>query len=135
MPYKDPEVLKAYKLAHSRLPKERAKQKARRDAPGYKEHMDPIKRTSMLRKRYGITHEDYERMLARQSGGCAVCHTTVPGNRHRHFDVDHDHTTGLVRGLLCRHCNVTLGCYENNQDLFILFQAYLNEFDPKIKKG
>lgn len=135
MPFKDPNTAKAYKLAHSRLPKERAKQKARRDTPGYKKYIDPIKRSSMLRRRYGITQDDYQRMLDRQNGGCAVCHTTVPGNRCQYFDVDHDHTTGLVRGLLCRHCNVTLGCYENNQDLFVLFQAYLSEYDPKGMKG
>lgn len=134
MPYKDPEQSKAYKFAHSRLPKQRAIQKARRDTPGFKDYMDPIKRTSMLRKRYGLTQDDYQRMLDRQNGGCAVCHTTVTGGRNRYFDVDHDHETGLVRGLLCRRCNITLGHYECFQNMAQMFEAYLHEYDPKGKK-
>jgi hypothetical protein len=140
MPYKDPDQSKAYKLAHSRLPKQRAIQKARRDTPGYKEYIDPLKRTSMLRLRYGITQGDYQQMLDRQHGGCAVCHTTVTGNRNQYFDVDHDHKTGAVRGLLCRRCNITLGYYETAQELFTQLEAYLGahhlEYDPKgVKNG
>jgi len=53
-------------------------------------------------KQLGVTDADYERMLAAQGDGCAIC-----GNppRTRRLHVDHDHKTGAVRGLLCFRCN------------------------------
>jgi hypothetical protein len=55
-----------------------------------------------LRRTYGITAEQYEQMLAGQGGVCAIC-GTPPKSKRLH--VDHDHKTGLVRGLLCWICN------------------------------
>lgn len=58
-----------------------------------------------LQTRYGITVEDYERMLAEQGGRCKVTDCRrLPGKRR--LDVDHNHQTGEVRGLLCRRCNL-----------------------------
>lgn len=53
-------------------------------------------------KQLGVTDDVYARMLAQQGGGCAIC-----GNppKTRRLDVDHDHKTGTVRGLLCFVCN------------------------------
>jgi hypothetical protein len=62
-----------------------------------------------LVQKYGITQEDYEEMLKVQSGVCAVC---KDGNRK--LVVDHCHTTGKIRGLLCHHCNVSLGLFNDN---------------------
>lgn len=72
---------------------------------------------SKLRTLYGITVSDYERMLKSQGGGCAMCGTTDPalGSRtyrkrsREAFDVDHCHSTGKVRGLLCSRCNRLVG--------------------------
>lgn len=50
---------------------------------------------------YGISTEDYERILAYQEGKCAICHRTPRYN----MDVDHCHKTGVIRGLLCKLCN------------------------------
>lgn len=63
-------------------------------------------RAWQLKKIYGITTEDYNSMLAAQGGRCATC-GSLPDKRA--LDVDHCHTTGKVRGLLCAHCNTTLG--------------------------
>lgn len=57
-------------------------------------------------KDYGMTWEDHEAMLKRQNGLCALCYQP-PGLRSLH--VDHDHGTGIVRGLLCARCNSILG--------------------------
>lgn len=59
-----------------------------------------------LRREYGIGMEDYNRMLANQDGRCAICKAAPLGRR---FAVDHNHTTGVVRGLLCLKCNSSLG--------------------------
>lgn len=63
---------------------------------------------SMMRHNYGIGLDDYERMLAEQGGGCAICART-PDEEGRRLHVDHDHETGLVRGLLCGNCNRGIG--------------------------
>lgn len=54
---------------------------------------------------YGITRDDYDRMLAEQDGRCAICQNKP---RKRRLAVDHDHATGEVRGLLCTRCNQKL---------------------------
>lgn len=55
-----------------------------------------------LRRLYGITAEQYDEMLEAQGGVCAICERP-PGKQR--LNVDHDHKTGLVRGLLCWECN------------------------------
>jgi hypothetical protein len=70
------------------------------------------RRSAGLRRRYGITVEQYDEMLAAQGGVCALCGTDQPGGRGEHFSVDHCHKDGHVRGLLCAGCNTNLGAYE-----------------------
>jgi hypothetical protein len=61
----------------------------------------------MLRWKFDITPEDYERMLAAQGGVCAICEQPSP--RRVRLDIDHDHETGEIRGLLCTWCNRAIG--------------------------
>lgn len=56
-----------------------------------------------LMSRYSMTEDDYDELFDKQSGLCAICRTSGP------LVVDHDHTTGQVRGLLCTPCNLALG--------------------------
>lgn len=74
-----------------------------------------IERDRSYQKRYGITIADYERMLKEQDGKCRICSATEAGKVGQHFAVDHCHTTGRVRGLLCIKCNSRLGWYEAHQ--------------------
>ncbi len=64
-------------------------------------------RSSNLFHKYGIRIEDYERMLADQGGVCAICGAKPsPHKKNKgYLDVDHDHLSGAIRGLLCRACN------------------------------
>ena len=63
-----------------------------------------------LMYRYGLSAEEYESMLAEQGGGCAICGRLPKAKR---LNVDHDHVTGEVRGLLCYVCNTRLAALEN----------------------
>jgi hypothetical protein len=57
-------------------------------------------------KKYGLSPTDYEAMLQLQGGVCAICKSA---SKRRRLDVDHDHQTGKVRGLLCEMCNKAIG--------------------------
>jgi hypothetical protein len=70
-------------------------------------------RDGKYRRLYGITLEDYESMFKKQSGACAVCFE----KSDKHLDVDHDHVTGEVRGLLCSRCNLLLGNVNDDCDV------------------
>ena len=65
-------------------------------------------------RKFGVSVEEYERMLVEQGGGCKICGNTNSGKR---LAVDHDHQTGQVRGLLCSACNVGLGMFKDSTDL------------------
>ena len=71
-------------------------------------------REGHLRRTFGITQADYEELLARQGGGCAIC-GKKPGKISLH--VDHDHETGEIRGLLCVGCNNALGQFHDDAAL------------------
>ena len=67
-----------------------------------------------LEYRYGITRDDYDRMLEEQGGGCAICGTSSPGGRDKVFAVDHCHDSNEVRGILCPPCNRGLGQFNDD---------------------
>lgn len=64
---------------------------------------------SHLRARYGISTEIYEEMFKSQDGKCSICHNYFP-----ELNVDHCHSTGEVRGLLCHNCNIGLGWFKDD---------------------
>ena len=80
-----------------------------------------------LKRMYGITIDDYDRMLVEQNGVCATCGTDKPGGRWEMFACDHDHKTGKVRGLLCKSCNIALGEVGDNAQTLQSMIEYLQE--------
>lgn len=72
-----------------------------------------IKKNQDLQKAYGITLDEYNRMLAEQSNCCKICNTHQDKLK-RILCVDHNHVTGKVRGLLCDNCNRSLGLLKDN---------------------
>lgn len=86
-----------------------------------------VERNSKYKRQYGITVDDYNRMLATQNDGCGICGVKTPGNRTKHFHVDHCHSTGKVRGLLCHKCNRALGLFSDNVDVLLQAAKYLSE--------
>lgn len=83
------------------------------------------KKKNYLKSMYGITLEDYTTLLTKQNGTCALCCSDKCGGRGKYFHVDHDHKTGIVRGLLCMQCNTSLGRFENNPELLNKTMKYL----------
>jgi hypothetical protein len=71
---------------------------------------------------YGISVEDYDKMLESQGGGCYICGIGPVG---RALDIDHDHRTGKVRGLLCSNHNRALGLLGDDPDLLLAAHTYL----------
>jgi hypothetical protein len=79
-------------------------------------------------KRYGLTTGEYEALCSQNGGKCWIC-GAVP---RRRLAVDHDHTTGIVRGVLCVNCNHGLGKFRDNPGLLIKAAGYLRAPAPKL---
>lgn len=77
-------------------------------------------------KSYGISEDEFNLMLQKQKGKCAICGTTDWGRPSP--SIDHDHTTGKVRALLCNRCNRTLGLAEDSPELLIKMAEYLKNY-------
>lgn len=79
--------------------------------------------------RYGLTEALYQRMLAEQHGKCASCGALGSGRSRLGIElpmhIDHDHATGVVRGLLCHNCNILIGCAGDSVERLQLAAAYL----------
>jgi hypothetical protein len=80
---------------------------------------------SHMKRTYGLSEDDYEKIVARQNSCCGICdkklNTEINGKNKREAFVDHDHSTGVVRGLLCHNCNVAIG--HLNDDIHLLERA------------
>jgi hypothetical protein len=90
-----------------------------------------VVRNSKLKNKFGITPDQYQKLLSKQNNLCAICKRTreeVSKNK-KSFAVDHDHKTGNIRGLLCTRCNPGLGFFEDN------VQTLLNAIEYPSKES
>ena len=88
---------------------------------------DPLKsKNANLKRYYGITFNDYLEILEAQNGRCAICGTDTPNGKGV-FHVDHCHSFGQVRGLLCHSCNVGLGHFKDQESLLLKAALYLHK--------
>lgn len=90
-----------------------------RTDPVYRARMFEIKEAWYAEnyvKRYGITNQQFDEMFEKQGRCCKLCKATEHGRgksyKNSRWNIDHDHKTGKVRGILCHHCNVSLGHFE-----------------------
>lgn len=73
------------------------------------------RRVALLKYDYGLSVEEYDKMFKEQDGKCKICGSTDTGSAQtNNLSVDHDHTTGRVRGLLCSKCNRGIGYLQDN---------------------
>lgn len=85
-----------------------------------------LDKKARLKSKYGLSEEDVEKMRAAQKGRCAICKRATT----RLF-IDHCHTSGRVRSLLCQTCNTFLGWYEKKADTIIAFQKYVTQHSKR----
>lgn len=92
-----------------------------------------------LEKTYGISIEDYNLMVIKQHNKCAICGNTETATTRtgeiRPLAVDHCHTTGIIRALLCNNCNLILGHAKDNQMILLKSVEYLKNFQPDNMRG
>lgn len=85
-----------------------------------------VQREKNLRKSFGIGVADYNKLLEEQGGCCAICGTNSCSSG-KNFAVDHCHTTGVIRGLLCKFCNTALGQFQDSPEILTKAIAYLEK--------
>jgi hypothetical protein len=81
-----------------------------------------------LKRNYGITVEEYNKILFDQNYCCALCRRNQT-QFVRQLHVDHNHITGKIRGLLCHHCNTGLSCLEHDKTFFEKAKEYLDRYN------
>ena len=86
---------------------------------------EKIKETK-IRRKFGIGLKEKGEIFEAQGNACAICKCTENG-RARDWDVDHCHTTGKVRGILCSNCNRALGLFQDNKQNLLRAAVYLGE--------
>lgn len=100
--------------------------------PGYYPRCKPCVSESQRRKhlkaKFGLTPEDYQKMSEDQNGVCAICKVRSTDRKGYSLPVDHCHTTGQVRGLLCDYCNQGIGSFQDNPDLLMEAIKYLEKY-------
>ncbi len=91
-------------------------------------------RKSHLKRKFGITLAEYDRLLASQEGGCAICER--PPREDSALHVDHEHGTGRIRGLLCFRCNNALGDLDDDHDRLVRALDYLGPVpkEPAVER-
>ena len=87
------------------------------------------KRTSILKsrsKKFGLTYEEYQNLINVQNNQCAICKKTEKEEK-RALAIDHCHSSGKIRGLLCHMCNRMLGMARDNIDILNKAISYLEK--------
>lgn len=130
------------------IPEQREKARALDKAPERYERRKEVRRRNPevtqaynrrhnLRK-YGLTIEDYDRILAEQGGVCAICGSSPNPNGVRaasRLHPDHDHKTGRNRALLCLNCNVAIGHFRDDPDLMQAAADYIKRHRAAVAEG
>lgn len=89
------------------------------------ERVKLIERASKLRRKYGLSLDAWNELAVQQNFTCAICDTPQI-EMERGLFVDHDHSTGRVRGLLCNPCNRGLGYFKDRPILLQKAKDYLD---------
>jgi hypothetical protein len=135
MAQKDPEARKKYHQEYYRKNKEKLDaykqqwkaenpEKSKKHQTTYTDKSKEKRQIWQREYRYGLSHEVFTKMLEEQSGSCKICERLFEGTK---VFVDHCHSTGSVRGLLCPSCNTALGLIKDNLLWLQRAKTYLTE--------
>jgi hypothetical protein len=103
-----------------RLRRRELRKRIKNDRKRRKWATDPEFRERERARRYGLSLQEFRALLAQQANACAICRKSA-----QRLCLDHCHSTGKVRGFLCRKCNLGLGCYDDDPNLTAAATAYL----------
>lgn len=107
---------------------QRHKERLKAEINEYRRANPTIRRNTQLKTWYGITLDDYNRILAEQGNCCAICRKPAPEPViGRRFHLDHDHSTNVIRGILCTHCNQGLGYFTDDEVKLMAAIKYLRK--------
>ena len=98
------------------------------DSPSYKHGKSRTKEyynALVMKQNYGIKYDEYLNMVEQQDNKCAICGSGAPDHHKKRLNIDHCHTTGRVRGLLCDACNRAIGLMKDSPDLLYKAISYL----------
>lgn len=98
---------------------EKEKIRMRKAYSAYKERI----RNTFIKRMYGITLEQYKEILISQKYKCKICKKKCPTGKA--LAIDHSHSTGKIRGLLCWRCNMGIGQFNDNVKLLVAAARYL----------
>lgn len=135
---KHPEKMKQYSIKYAGRYSDQQREYRQKQRAKYKEYAvryrkeNPEKcsryrRKYDLKRKYGMTLEEYEHRFQEQHGLCDICGESQK-NLKRQLHVDHNHTTGNPRGLLCSNCNHSVGCFERDPLFFDKIKKYLEKW-------
>lgn len=114
------------RLYYQNSPETKASRAARAKVYRDSERGQVSRKATLIKKRYGLTREAYQAMVAQQGGACAICGGANP-NGHALY-VDHCHKTDAVRALLCLYCNHGLGSFRDNPTNMRRAADYIEKF-------
>jgi hypothetical protein len=119
-------IARARKWREDNLERFQASQRRMRSTPEGKLRQ----REGHLKRKYGMTIEQYDAMLEAQGGGCFICGRPPRDDISLH--VDHDHSTGKIRGILCFCCNNALADFQEDPSLLRKAVEYLSSHDADV---
>lgn len=136
MPHKDQAVKKAYLKKYHAKWYQQNKEKRLAQIQEYQSTKSDdwrklIGQKHHLRTRYNLTPQEYNQMAERQDYKCAICEIDVTqnirANKQIALSVDHNHTTGAIRKLLCMKCNYGLGYFRDNAEILAKAADYITK--------
>ena len=109
-----------YMYGYNRLPHVRERQRLHDQTPKRKEQQ----RWAKIKRIFGLTRLEWESIFNAQNQSCAICGTKTPGIQQG-WQTDHVPDTTIVRGILCRYCNIGLGVFRDSPELLDKAKQYL----------
>src|SRR3989304_8565354 len=114
MPLKDPDARRAYFRHYNKLWRIKHRKRLSLYRKGRRDKIRETEYLWRMRRIHGISSSDYKKLVDLQQNRCIICNSEPAGRR---LYLDHDHSTGSIRGLLCHTCNTLLGFAKDSPEL------------------